>query len=79
MGGILSTVFGSSGTNALNQRPKRATPPYLSRKLNRRTEGWSKKQDNVDYVDIDFVKTYALWRTMGGNYEGGGRKTRHDK
>ena len=79
MGSSLSTTLGSSETVALNQSLIRSRPPRPFRKMSRLTEVRGKKRDNVDYVEIDFAKTYALWRTMGGNYEGGGRKTRHDK
>ena len=79
MGSSLSAMLGSSETIVLNQSLKRARPARPSRKLSRRTEGLRTKLDNVDYAEIDFAKTYALWRTMGGFYEGGGRKTRHDK
>ena len=34
--------------------------------------------DDVLYATIDFAKTYALWKTMDGGYQGGGRQTRHD-
>ena len=36
------------------------------------------EKGSSEYASIDFMKTYALWETMRGNYSGGGRVTRHD-
>ena len=69
------------GASLFKLQGKRRRSPEIKQPSEDITHGMREQGEKEPvYMEIDFRKTYLLWKTMkeAGNYKGGGRITRHD-